>query len=64
MVRTWMMIEAVMKGPTPSITIERLDRPPPEKMFRNPKNWLELSKFDKVGRIDARDRDRRQARGI
>ena len=39
-VRSCMMIEAVMYGPTPSMTIERFDRPPPEKMFRMPKNWL------------------------
>jgi hypothetical protein len=38
-----MIIEAVMYGPTPSITIERVESPPPEKIFKRPKNWL-LSK--------------------
>jgi hypothetical protein len=35
-----MMIEAVINGPTPRSTIDKLVSPPPEKMFRNPKNWL------------------------
>ncbi len=34
------MIELVMYGPTPSIIIDRLDSPPPEKTFKIPKNWL------------------------
>jgi hypothetical protein len=29
-----------MYGPTPSIIIERFDKPPPENMFNIPKNWL------------------------
>jgi hypothetical protein len=33
-----MMIEAVMYGATPSITIERLESPPPEKRLSRPKN--------------------------
>ena len=37
-----MMIDAVMYGPTPNITIDRLANPPPEKMLRSPKNWLLL----------------------
>jgi hypothetical protein len=35
-----MMIEAVMYGLTESITIESVESPPPEKMFKRPKNWL------------------------
>jgi hypothetical protein len=35
-----MMMEPVIYGPTPSITIERLESPPPEKIFSIPKNWL------------------------
>ena len=34
------MIEAVMNGLTPSITMERFESPPPENTFRSPKNWL------------------------
>jgi hypothetical protein len=34
------MIDAVIYGPTPSITIEIAVRPPPENTFRRPKNWL------------------------
>src|SRR3989344_7094409 len=40
MVKTCIMIEEVMYGPAPSITIERLESPPPEKIFKRPKNWL------------------------
>ena len=29
-----------MYGPTPSMIMERLVNPPPEKMFKMPKNWL------------------------
>ena len=43
-----MMIEAVMKGPTPNMTMDRLERPPPEKMFRKPKNWLEFRRALKL----------------
>jgi hypothetical protein len=32
------MIDAVMNGPTPNIPIDRLDKPPPEKIFKKPKN--------------------------
>ncbi len=35
-------IEAVMYGPTPSITSESVENPPPEKTDRRPKNWLLL----------------------
>ena len=37
-VKSCMMIDAVINGPTPSITIERLANPPPENMFRRPRN--------------------------
>src|SRR3989344_7569237 len=40
MVRSCMMIELVMYGPTPSIIMERLESPPPEKIFNIQKNWL------------------------
>ena len=43
MVKSWMMMDAVINGPTPSITMDRLEIPPPEKMLRKPKNWLEES---------------------
>jgi hypothetical protein len=33
-----MMIVDVMYGPTPSIAIESVERPPPEKRFKKPKN--------------------------
>ena len=29
-----------MYGPTPSITMDSCSSPPPEKMFKSPKNWL------------------------
>jgi hypothetical protein len=32
------MIEAVMYGPTPSIRIDILEKPPPEKRLRSPRN--------------------------
>src|SRR3989338_4874619 len=35
-----MTIEDVMYGLTPSMTIERRARPPTEKIFKRPKNWL------------------------
>src|SRR3989344_1177266 len=34
------MIEAVMYGPTPSMAMDRLERPPPEKISRRPNSWL------------------------
>ena len=39
-VKSCMMIEEVIYGPTPNMMIERLDKPPPEKIFKMPKNWL------------------------
>ena len=42
------MMEAVMNGPTPSMTMDRLERPPPEKMFRKPKNWLDESSLARL----------------
>ena len=30
-----------MYGPTPRSTIDRLESPPPEKIFRSPKNWFD-----------------------
>src|SRR3989338_2456579 len=41
-VRSCIMIVAVIYGPTPSKAMERLDKPPPEKMFKKPRIWLEL----------------------
>src|SRR3989344_8400167 len=35
-----MMMDAVMYGDTPIIMIERVEKPPPEKMFKRPRNWL------------------------
>jgi hypothetical protein len=32
------MIEAVIKGPIPSIIIERFEKPPPENKLSKPKN--------------------------
>ena len=37
-----MMIDEVMYGPTPSMTIEMPDRPPPENKLMSPKRWLLL----------------------
>src|ERR1035437_1075358 len=34
------MIEPVMYGPTPSMIMERVVSPPPENIFKIPKNWL------------------------
>ena len=48
MVKSWMMMEAVINGPTPNMTIERLESPPPENMFRKPKNWLDESNLAKL----------------
>ena len=42
------MIEPVMYGPTPSMIIERLESPPPEKIFKIPKNWLLERNLDKA----------------
>jgi hypothetical protein len=39
-VSSWMMIEAVMYGPTPSIATEKFLSPPPAKILNNPNNWL------------------------
>src|SRR3989344_6994175 len=39
-VRSCMMIEAVIYGPTPSMTMERFDNPPPENRFKRFKNSL------------------------
>src|SRR3989344_5655078 len=45
-VRSCIIIELVIYGPTPSITIERRESPPPENIFKMPKksllerNWL------------------------
>ena len=44
-------MEAVMYGPTPNITMERLERPPPEKIFKSPKNWLLEKKFNEGERV-------------
>ena len=40
MVKSCMMIEEVMYGPTPSIMIDKVESPPPENIFRTPRNWL------------------------
>src|SRR3989338_9152533 len=40
MVRSCIMIEPVIYGPTPSMIMERFESPPPENIFRMPKNWL------------------------
>ena len=44
MVNSCIMIVAVIYGPTPSITIEKLDKAPPEKIFKNPNSWLDPKK--------------------
>src|SRR3989344_1698247 len=41
-VMSCMRIDAVRYGPTPSMTMERLENPPPENTFNRPKNWLLL----------------------
>nr|AKQ05747.1 hypothetical protein [uncultured Parcubacteria bacterium Rifle_16ft_4_minimus_31020] len=35
-----MIIEPVIYGPTPSMIIDKLESPPPENIFKMPKNWL------------------------
>src|SRR3989344_5151092 len=35
-----MIMDAVMYWPTPSMTMERFESPPPEKIFKRPRNWL------------------------
>ena len=47
-VKSCMIIEPVINGPTPSIIIERLDKPPPEKMLSKPKNWLSEKNLSKA----------------
>ncbi len=37
-VESCIMIEAVINGPIPSIMMERLEKPPPEKRLSSPKN--------------------------
>ena len=40
--RSCMIIDAVMYGPIPSITIENRESPPPESALNTPKNWFPL----------------------
>src|SRR3989344_4416386 len=44
-VKSCMIMEAVMKGPTPSITIDRFERPPPEKRFKRLRNSLPANRL-------------------
>ena len=41
MVKSCMMIVAVIYGPTPSITIESFPKAPPENKSKKPNNWLD-----------------------
>ena len=43
-VRSCIMIEAVIYGPIPSITREKFSIPPPVKALNSPSNWLLLKK--------------------
>ena len=41
MVKSCIIIVAVIYGPTPSITIESLPKAPPENRSKKPNNWLD-----------------------
>ena len=42
------MIDPVIYGPTPSMMIERFESPPPEKIFKIPKNWLLFKNLERA----------------
>src|SRR3989338_4419513 len=46
-----MIIDAVMNGETPIIMMERLEKPPPEKTFKRPRNWLLPRKFSSAATL-------------
>jgi hypothetical protein len=62
-VSSWMMIDAVTYGPTPSMATEKFLSPPPAKMLNNPNSWLLFRTEDKPRKIYKRDRDMRKDSG-